>query len=635
MNRAFFSSFIMKNIKLVLLSVFVLSVPFSTAQSKEAILNFYSDITILPDGRLNIVEKITINAQGQRIKRGIYRDLPTSYAHPNYGYLGFLAKTPIAVAELQRNGKTEPFHIKKLENGIRVFFGSEHRMLKHGEHTYIFSYIAERQISSIDNTAQLYWNVAGNGWDFNINQASARIKFNGSPSILEHQVFTGAQGSTRTDAQFEFSSNRDLVVKADKALAPRNGMTVRVLFDGSEMSLPQKSEFALLYEDNKKWFWGAGLLALMGIFFVICWYRIGRDPKRGIVIAQYKPVEGLSAAAHRSVYYNKVDDTSFSVGVLSAAIKGWITISKPNERTFKLTKNDTESSSERNTLSPSEKILINNLFNGRSSVYLDGRYDSQMQDLKKRYDKFLKKEFADKSHQPHKVVLIIGGLIGLTGIALMSTTIVSAFEDRLVSVAIWTYILVWVLAFMFKGLNNFFVSAVTIVSLTLAGLSFYHGIFLLAIALAAFAVIFGAFAYLMPAPKQEAVKTLDQIEGFRLYLAKAEHDSLKRLSVPEKTPQLYEELLPFAIALDLETQWSDQFTDVLAAANWDSNKKSHHTTWYTSGDSSSISSFAPAIAAGLASSVVSASTPPSSNSSSGGGGGFSGGGGGGGGGGGW
>jgi hypothetical protein len=64
----------------------------------------------------------------------------------------------------------------------------------------------------------------------------------------------------------------------------------------------------------------------------------------------------------------------------------------------------------------------------------------------------------------------------------------------------------------------------------------------------------------MLASKKTERKMLDQIEGFRLCLAKAEHVSLKRLEIPEKTPQLYEELLPFAIALDLETQWSDQFT---------------------------------------------------------------------------
>jgi uncharacterized membrane protein len=138
-----------------------------------------------------------------------------------------------------------------------------------------------------------------------------------------------------------------------------------------------------------------------------------------------------------------------------------------------------------------------------------------------------------------------------------------------------------------------------------------------------FAIIFALFTYLMPAPKNTARKMLEQIEGFRLYLAKAEHDSLKRLDIPEKTPQIYKELLPFAVVLDSETQWSDQFTEILAAAKMDT--KASQGGWYSGGNYSSMSSFVPAVVSCLASSVVAASTPPGS-SSSGGGGGFSGGG---------
>jgi hypothetical protein len=45
-------------------------------------------------------------------------------------------------------------------------------------------------------------------------------------------------------------------------------------------------------------------------------------------------------------------------------------------------------------------------------------------------------------------------------------------------------------------------------------------------------IVCGLFTYLMLAPKKTERKMLDQIEGFRLYLAKAEHVSLKRLEIP-------------------------------------------------------------------------------------------------------
>ena len=60
-------------------------------------------------------------------------------------------------------------------------------------------------------------------------------------------------------------------------------------------------------------------------------------------------------------------------------------------------------------------------------------------------------------------------------------------------------------------------------------------------------------------------KLLDQIEGFRLYLSTAEEERLKVLHPPEKTPELFERYLPYALALDCENEWNAKFAAVLAA----------------------------------------------------------------------
>ncbi len=607
--------------------------PVSVAQAEEAILNFHSDITVNRDGSLDVVEKITVNAEGRSIKRGIYRDLPTSYAHPKYGKLGFKSKTPIKIFSVESNGKSEQFHTQELSNGVRVFFGSLHTYLDRGEHTYILHYSIERQIALNAGGAQLYWNVTGNGWGFRINRASAEVSFPGNATVYQQQVYTGSQGSTASEAKFSSSENLDLIVTSDRPLQAGQGMTISVQFDAAEMTMPQESDMAALYRDNPIWFWGAGMLVLMAIILLVFWYKIGRDPERGIVIAQYRPVKDLSAAAHRAVYLNRVDDTSFSVGVLSAAIKGWLTISKLKGGAFRLKSTEPESG-ERKPLSPTEKMLVNDLFAGRKSLTLNGDYDESLKKLKLRYDKFLQKEFSDKSHQPHGVPLFIAGLIGLIGLGMMATVNFSNDSSQAGLMLVIGVFVSIALGALLRKVQGSFSYSLAISSLVIAALNVYYANSLMAIGFVVYGVLLALFTYLMPAPKQSAVGLLDQIEGFSLYLSKAEHDSLKRLDLPEKTPQLYEELLPFAIALNLETQWSDQFTEVLAAANWDSDKNAHRSSWYVGDSGSSIGSFAPAVAAGLATSVVAASTPPSS-SSSGSSGGFSGGGGGGGGGGGW
>jgi hypothetical protein len=138
----------------------------------------------------------------------------------------------------------------------------------------------------------------------------------------------------------------------------------------------------------------------------------------------------------------------------------------------------------------------------------------------------------------------------------------------------------------------------------------------------------------MPAPTQQGRVVLDHIAGFKQYLSITEEDRLDRMHPPEKTPELFEKYLPYAVALDVENQWADKFSAVLAAASvagqtqgfaWNSG---HDDPWnHTDG-------FVGRVGSSLSSTVASASTAPGSSSGSGGGG-SSGGGGGGGGGGGW
>ena len=59
---------------------------------------------------------------------------------------------------------------------------------------------------------------------------------------------------------------------------------------------------------------------------------------------------------------------------------------------------------------------------------------------------------------------------------------------------------------------------------------------------------------------------MDSIEGFREYLGVAEEDRLNALNPPEKTPELFEKFLPYAVALDCQNAWAAKFAGVLAAA---------------------------------------------------------------------
>jgi len=150
------------------------------------------------------------------------------------------------------------------------------------------------------------------------------------------------------------------------------------------------------------------------------------------------------------------------------------------------------------------------------------------------------------------------------------------------------------------------------------------------------AVIINCLFYeLLKAPTLAGRKLLDKIEGFRQYIDIAERHELDFKYPKGRSPELFEEYLPYALALDIEQQWGESFADVLARTQI-SGGREYSPTWYhgTHWNNSNIGGFTSSLGSSFAGALASSSAAPGS-SSGGGGGGSSGGGGGGGGGGGW
>ena len=147
-------------------------------------------------------------------------------------------------------------------------------------------------------------------------------------------------------------------------------------------------------------------------------------------------------------------------------------------------------------------------------------------------------------------------------------------------------------------------------------------------------ISFFVFAALMKRPTGLGRKVLDGMLGFKDYLEIAEKDEMNLRNPPEKTPALFEEYLPFALALGVQQQWSERFATIFANLRGPDDT-AYHPAWYSGPwNSLHLSSNTASLTTDLNTAISSSVTPPGS-SSGGGGGGFSGGGGGGGGGGGW
>ncbi len=596
--------------------------------AEERILDFNSNITINTDGSMLVVETIKVKSEQNKIKRGIYRDFPTRYKdrYGNNYEVGF------SVIGVERDGSRENFFTKSRSNGTRVYIGNKDVILKADIYTYKISYITTRQLGFFDEYDELYWNVTGNGWDFPIDNASANITL--PAAISEEKItttaFTGQYGGDARNYRSEINIMGQAIFQTTGTLAPREGLTIVVGWPKGFIRQPSfTDEIGFFFSDNS----GIGLaftgVTILIAFYWFSWHKAGRDPEKGIIIPRYEPPESLSPAAMRYIMNMSYDSKTFTAAVINMAVKGYLKIIEASSD-YSV---DKLKDGDRTRLSTGEKKLGKALFRDKTSLKLHNENHADINRAKGKLKTCLDREFNKVFFITNGGYLVIGVIFSILiqmAVGISAANDVGAFIFLTIWLTGWTAIVIFLFA-----TKRYFTG--TIFGLfELMGLGMYIEVTSLwsVILLLLLALTNVLFMYLLKAPTRLGRKVMDKIEGFKMYLSVAEQGHLKFSHPPEKTPQLFEQYLPYALALDVEQEWSEQFSEVLRKAAMDPGG-GYRPHWYSGHHWSPVNpkAFTTAMGSSLSSAISSAAVAP--GSSSGGGGGSSGGGGGGGGGGGW
>jgi uncharacterized membrane protein YgcG len=578
-----------------LLLSLALLVATSSVQAEERILSWNSAIRVRPDSTLEVAETLKVRAEGDRIRRGILRDFPTTYENRR----GERVVTGFRVLSVMRDGRPEPYRTERLMNGVRVRIGDADVFLPPADYTYTIVYRTDRQIGFFNDHDELYWNVTGNGWDFPIDEAEAQVFLPGEVAAqsITAEAYTGPQGARGKDLTASVGPS-NATFRTKRGLGPREGLTIVVSWPKGVVTAPSAwQQGAYQLRDTWPAFLSVGGLLLLIGYYLRAWLVVGRDPPGRIVVPQYEPPAGLSPAAMRFTERMAYDDKCFGAAVLNLAVKGGLRIEEQKSGLLRLkstfTLHRTEAASGL-PLSDDETELRDKLFGSESSIALENSNHARISGAKSVHKSLLEKRLTPQLFRVNR-----GWLAG--GIALSLLVAVVA--------------VLWPAGFHGFGPGWWFATEAGWISI---------GSALLAVAANA------VFAKLLKAPTVAGRAVMDQIEGFKLYLDVAEGDELGMIDAPPLTTELYERYLPAALALGVEQSWAEHFAAVFAT-----QAEGRAPRWYSGDrwDTSHVGRFSASLGSSLNSAVSSASKAP--GSSSGRGGGSSGGGGGGGGGGGW
>lgn len=639
-----------------------------SAPAAERITDFACDVAVGDGGMLTITETITVIAEGTKIKRGIYRDIPVRYSG---GLLGLGTNIPFTVTEVSRDGSAEDYRTENNDATVRIYIGDADRMLPQGEHTYVIRY-ETRQLRFFDDHDEVYWNATGNAWAFPIERATASVRLpeGVNANDVSAEAYLGPLKSTNQAGVDIQTDGVPAVTRftATKPLAPGDGLTVVVPFPKGFVT--QRSALENVLEDP---YVGMGLVGLGVVvgYFVIAWVLVGRDPATGVVIPLFEPPDGLSPAACRFVSRMGFDKDCFSVALLSLGSHGCLSIEE-KKGTYTLGK----TGSPPEHASPGERKVFEELLGSRREIAVKQTYHTTFSKAIKDLKKSLVKEFEGTLFHPNRRWFFGGVLIAF--VCLFATVLVGGGAEASLKagfltlwLSFWSIAVVglvhgvvtaWRAVFTTPGSLAKAVGVGTALFATLFAIPFVgfecFAIFMLAGATSVWMVpiVLGmvatvaVFYELIKAPTAAGRAIMDRIDGFRLYLSTAEQERLEAVtskafaSQASSSPQprtlaLFERFLPYAVALGVANAWADQFQDLIEAASVtepDGSTHTYHPAWYhgSSWSPATVGAAAAGLGAAMTSAVAAAATSPSSGSG-GGGGGSSGGGGGGGGGGGW
>ncbi|MDD3006213.1 MAG: DUF2207 domain-containing protein [Candidatus Pacebacteria bacterium] len=568
--------------------IFLCGNNFALAVGEEKIDSFDVTVKMNTDASVDVTERIDYDF-GQFQKHGIYRDIPVRYAARGGNYNVRLSD----VSVVDTDGATYEFVVSDSGNNKEIKIGNADTLVT-GAKTYIISYKVKRVINYLGNYDELYWNVTGNRFIVPIVQASAQVSF---PEVFRKEdtqikCFSGLSGSADACdmAGYILSSDSGFVGGANfvaQDLSAGEGLTVVVGVPRGIIYQPTASEvFRETLIDNIVLF----VPFLVFILAFCIWRKRGKDPKgRGTIITEFDVPDNVTPAEAGTMVDEKCDQKELSAEIIELAVKGYLKIRrqekemlfvKSAEYYFEKLKEADESLSEH------EKILLGGIFEKGNSVKLS--------DLKntfyKKYNLFVKEVYGSVSQKGYFFK--------------------NPQEARVKYFVIYLFILIGFFLIIFNFLGGVF-GAYAILSLVVS-----------------FAII-GIFSFAMPQKTESGVLLKEKILGLKNYLTVAEKDRLEFHNAPEKNPEQFEKLLPYAITLGVEKEWAKQFVGIYnASPSWyeDSRGFNNFTALYFV---NSLGDFR----SDFSSSAV--TSPAASGSSGFGGGGFSGGGFGGGGGGSW
>ncbi len=500
----------------VFLPVALLCVALPAAARQLVIRHFDEHVTIDPNASIEVAETIDVQFIGGPW-HGIYRTIPVEYTSPSgLNYTLFLQ--PISVTD-------DSGHALKYETsrqGRYLRFKIYVPNADDSTRTVVLRYRVLDAVRFFSDHDELYWNVTGDQWDAPIDEASAQIVLPDGTTGVRANAYTGAYGSVEQQAQVNVKGNT-AAIQATVPLGFRAGLTAVVGWDKGFVHPPSAGQKAWMFLRSN---WPLAIPIVVFFIMAWLWWTRGRDPEHDAITVQYDPPDKLSPGECGTLVDDEAGMRDITATLVDLAVQGYMTIEqKQNDGMMGLTHHrdyifhSKKAQTDWVKARPHEQEMLAAIFEGGAS-------DVPLADLQNRFYTHVSAIKED----------------------IFNALMTDGYYLHRPDVVRQSYIGVGVLiGFLLAIGSGWFQGATGVASLTWVIAGIITG-----------AIICGV-GWFMPARTLTGARTYAKVLGFERFLGRVEKDRIERL---EKTPELFEKYLPYAMALHVEKGWVQQFKGI-------------------------------------------------------------------------
>jgi uncharacterized membrane protein YgcG len=490
----------------LILGVFALSqiAAFAATEGWE-ITSFNSDITISPDGTVQITETIVADFANEE-HQGIAREIPYEYNSLLSSYNAGIE----FISTKDGNGNDWDNTVYESNGWLNIEMRNHAGVPDNEKHVYEIMYEADNVIGFFDTHDEFYWNVNGTDWPVATNKVTATVHLPQpiDKADLKVDCFTGAWRSSERDCQWTIHDSETITFAATRNFDAYENLSI--VLGMPEGTIPPPSGKETFMDDFIKY----SPLSIPFIVLIIMfnlWHKKGRDDQtvRDTVIPHYKPPKGLSPTETGTLIDEKLDPKDITATIIDYAVRGYIRINEIKKG------HELELIKPYSTNKPFEALILNAIFDNNAAgekkliSELKNKFYKEVSKIRKEIMSQLIKD----NYFPHNPKTIRTIYIGV-GVAIIT-----------ISASIFP--------------------AISPLAAILGSIS------------GAIVAIFGNF---MPRKTTKGTETYYVLKGLYEYIDTAEKD---RMKFQEDNNIMFEKLLPYAMSFGLIKKWSKAFDGII------------------------------------------------------------------------